>query len=237
MTKFNKLIAGTTILGILGGGIGSAQAALLLDEGFDTFLPVGWSQTNNSDPLGTTGWFAGNTGVFAAQAGAVDSYAAANFLNVDFGGEISNWLLTPELTLSDGSVFSFFTRTETGSAFPDRLEVRASTNGSSSNVGTTATSVGDFTNLLLTINPSLAIGGYPEDWTQYVVTLSGVGAGTQGQLAFRYFVTDTFDNANYIGIDTVALESGASVPEPSTLLVVMLGLAVLGGHLRREVAR
>lgn len=237
MTKFNKLIVGIGILGMLGGGIGSAQAALLLNEGFDIFLPAGWTATNNSSPLGTTGWFAGDTAVLAAQAGAADSYAAANFNNAAFGGDISNWLLTPELTLSDGAVFSFFTRTETGSPFPDRLEVRLSTSGGSGNVGATATSVGDFTDLLLTINSTLATSVYPEDWTLFTATLSGVGANTQGRLAFRYVVNDTSVNANYIGIDTVRLETGASVPEPSTLLVVAFGLTVLGWHLRREVAR
>ena len=39
--------------------------------------------------------------------------------------------------------------------FADRLELRLSTNGASTNVGTTTTSVGDFTTLLLTVNPLL----------------------------------------------------------------------------------
>jgi hypothetical protein len=81
-----------------------------------------------------------------------------------------------------------------------------STAGSSTNVGTTSTSVGDFTNLLLEINPNLVTGGYPESWTLFTVTLSGVGTPTTGRLAFRYFVTDggpSGANSNYIGIDTV----------------------------------
>ena len=49
-----------------------------------------------------------------------------------------------------------------------------STNGASSNVGTTATDVGDFTTLLLDINPTYTTTGYPNVWTQFTVTVSGV---------------------------------------------------------------
>ena len=50
-----------------------------------------------------------------------------------------------------------------------------STNGASSNVGTTATDVGDFITLLLDINPTYTTSGYPNVWTQFTVTLSGRG--------------------------------------------------------------
>lgn len=178
-------------------------------EGFDdiTTLPgAGWAQINNSSPLGSTGWFQGNDAVFPAQTGAPTAYIGANFNNTSGTGTISNWLLTPEINLADGSTMTFYTRVPTGSIWPDRLEVRMSTAGSSTNVGATATSVGDFTNLLLEINPTLVNGGYPEVWTQFTVTLSGVGTPTTGRLAFRYFVTDggpSGSNSNFIGIDTV----------------------------------
>lgn len=239
MTKLNKLIAGIGLLGVFGGVVGSAQAALVLDEGFNSFLPASWVATNNSVPIGSIGWFKGNDAVFPAQAGPVDSYAAANFNSAAPGGDISDWLLTPEVPLTDGYVFSFYTRTEELSLFPDRLEVRASTNGASTNVGATAASVGDFTHLLLTVNPALSLGGYPEAWTQFSVTVSGVGGSVvQGRLAFRYNVTDTNNNGDYIGVDTVKLDSaGRAVPEPSMLLMIALGLAVLPWHLRRGRAR
>src|SRR5687768_18370101 len=44
----------------------------------------------------------------------------------------------------------------------------------STNVGTLPTDVGDFTDLLLDINPTYTTSGYPNAWTQYVVTISGV---------------------------------------------------------------
>ena len=126
-------------------------------QGFDdiTTLPgAGWVQTNHSTTIGTTGWFQGNSAVFPAQGGAATSYIGANFNNTTSADTISNWLLTPPLTLQNGAVLTFWTRTVDAPAFPDRLQVRMSTNGASSNVGTTATDVGDFTTLLLDINPT-----------------------------------------------------------------------------------
>lgn len=66
--------------------------------------------------------------------------------------------------------------------------------------------MGDFTTLLLSINPTLLTNEYPEAWTQYTVTISGLPAPTSGRIAFRYFVTNggsAGDNSNYIGIDNV----------------------------------
>ncbi|MBE2198542.1 MAG: choice-of-anchor J domain-containing protein [Anaerolinea sp.] len=194
---------------------GPVAYALMGDftEGFDdiTNLP-GWFAQNNSSPLGTTNWFQGNNTVFPSHAGAPTAYIGANFNNTAGVGTISNWLLTPELTLYDGDTFSFWTRTTTGSSWPDRLELRLSTAGASTNVGTLATDVGDFTTLLVSVNPSLVSGGYPEVWTQFSVTLSGIPNGTTGRFAFRYFVTNggpSGSNSNYIGIDSVEYVSAA----------------------------
>jgi hypothetical protein len=232
-TVFTKVTA--LAGGVLLAGTVNVSAATLLLENFDdigTLGAAGWSLQNNSSPLGSTGWFQGNAGVFPSQAGAPDAYIAANFENAAFGGTISNWLLTPELALSNGDTLSFYTRT-VGSPFPDRLEVRLSTAGSSTNVGGNATSVGDFTTLLLTINPSLAVGGYPDAWTQFTLTLAGLGGPTSGRLAFRYFVDDTEVDGDYIGIDTVRYDTAAPVPEPMTLGLVGLGLVGLAARRRR----
>lgn len=181
-------------------------AAQLLTEGFDdiTTLPgAGWVLTNQSDPIGITDWFQGNDTVFPAQAGDPTSYIAANYNSTAGSGTISNWLITPPLVLAGNSRIAFWTRTAAGSTWPDRLQVRLSTNGTSSNTGSTATDVGDFITLLLTINPTLAVGGYPEVWTRYEVAINATGTG---RIAFRYFVTNggpSSSNSNYIGIDTV----------------------------------
>lgn len=93
-----------------------------------------------------------------------------------------------------------------GSTWSDRLELRMSTNGGSAAVGADTNSVGDFSDLLLTVNPTLTVGGYPEVWSRYGVTLGDIGAQS-GRLAIRYHVTNAGPigiNSNYIGIDTFA---------------------------------
>jgi hypothetical protein len=108
--------------------------------------------------------------------------------------------------MKNGDIITFYSRIPAGTEYPDRLEIRLSANGASIDVGNTATSVGDFTNLLLTINPTLVLNVYPKVWTQFTATVSGLAAPTTGRVAFRYFVTDAGGNApnsNYIGIDDV----------------------------------
>ena len=200
-------------------------------EGFNDVpsLPVlGWDIINNSDPLGATAWFQGNT-TFDSYDGSSDAYIAANFLNTS-GGTISNWLLSPLVNIEDGNEIRFWTRTPTGSYLPDRMEVRMSLNGNSSDVGLTATSEGDFSELLLTINPTLTLGGYPEAWTQYTVVISSVPVPTSGRFAFRYFVSDagpSGTNSNFIGIDRVQyLVPTSMVPLSNWAMVLSLGLMV-----------
>lgn len=79
------------------------------------------------------------------------------------------------------------------------------------NVGATNASIGDFTTLLLTINPTLTTTGYPAVWTEYTITVSGLAAPTPaGRFAFRYWVTNGGPlgaNSDYIGIDNVTFTS------------------------------
>ncbi len=204
--------------------------AVDLVEGFDDIsdLPSkDWNFQNLSDPLGTTNWFQDVPGNFDAQAGPNDSCLSANFNIVDGSGTISDWAITPTRTYENGDTFSFYTRTGTDSTFADRLQIRMSTNGSSTNVGVTAESVGDFTDLLLDINSTLVGDGYPQTWTQYVITVSGLGGPTIGRIAFRYYVTDggpDGSNSNLIGIDTLQI---TSVPEPSTWALATIGTGML----------
>src|SRR5690606_24557748 len=140
-------------------------------ENFDditTLAGSGWFQKNNSAPAGTNPfWFQGNPpssgGPFIAYNGANNAYIACNFNSTAGGtGTISNWLVTPNRTFKNGDVLTFYTRKyDVGQDYPDRLEVRLSTNGASTNVGESATAVGDFTTLLTSINPTLVPGVYP----------------------------------------------------------------------------
>jgi hypothetical protein len=188
----------------------NAQATSLT-ESFDDVPPPGWATINHSTN-GSSGqiWFQGDQREFSAFSGTADSYAAADYRSIgkSANGTINNWLITPELSLTNGGAISFYTRTSP-SNYPDRLEVRLSRNGTSSNVGSGTGGTGDFTEVLLTINPTLDASGYPDTgWTEYTVPVPA--GGTSGRIAFRYYVTNggsTGINSNYIGIDQFSYQS------------------------------
>jgi hypothetical protein len=202
----------------------------VITEGFDALAgtapnlcPTGWTCTNLSTPLGATNWFQGNATVFPAQAGAPTSYIGANFNNTTGTGTISNWLITPQVSFGTGAALSFWSRTSTGATFPDRLEIRLSTAGASTNTA-------DFTVVIGTINPNLAAGpgacvpaasgvaGYPDAWCQYTLTAAqGIPTSGTGRIAFRYFVTNGGPdgaNSNFIGIDTFSFDEGSTATAP-----------------------
>jgi hypothetical protein len=205
-------------------GLITLSPTCYLTEGFEaitTLVPGGWFMQNNSQPgPGATGWFQGSTAAFPSQSGAANSYIAANYDNGTGTSTLSNWLLTPVVTLQNDAQLTFWTRTVDTPVHADRLQVRMSINGSSSNVGTTATDVGDFTTLLLDLNPTYTLAGYPNVWTQFMATLSGLGSPATGRLAFRYFVENggpTGANSDYIGIDAVqyACPMPTATPTPT----------------------
>ena len=210
-------IAGALLAVTLAAPTAARADAILIQNFDDVTALAGWTLTNNSTPGGSTAWFQGNDGVFPAQDGAPGSYIAANYLNAGLGGNISNWLILPELTLEDGDTLTFLTRS-TG-VFDDRLEVRFS-GGGSGNVGSTDASVGDFTTLLLTVNPALS--------GSYRATGLGTPSRSPGSASAPavspsgYDVPDTNVNGDYIGIDSVVVNH---VPEPATVALVSLGLA------------
>lgn len=193
---------------------GSAQAATtVLTEGFDDINALqDWNQYNYSFPQGQ-GWFQGNAGVFAAQAGAADSYIASNSLAADGGnGSVDSWLITPLLNLTGTSVLSFFSRGAGTPGYSDLLEVRFD-NGS----GTFST-------------PLAILGGldpYPGQWTSYSAVFHAEG---NGRIGFRYL--GDAESLDYIGIDSVKVLT--AVPEPSTWLMFALGLAGVGALRRRS---
>jgi hypothetical protein len=189
----------------------STNAQVLLSNSFDditTLAPTGWTLLNRSTAVGTTTWFQGNAAVFPSYSGATTSYIGANFNATTGTNTISNWLITPSQTLQNGDVISFYTRTGTGSTFPDRLELRLSTAGAFSADPATTTTVGDYTTLALSVNPALNPSEYPETWTQFSYTVTGLTGQVDCRIAFRYFVTlggPTGANSNFIGIDDFAV--------------------------------
>ncbi len=193
----------------------AANADVIYNEGFDdvaNLAAAGWVQSNNSTPGGETGWFQGNSGIFAAESGAADSYIAANYLNAGLGGNVDNWLITPVFHIEQATLITFATRTA-GGLPGDNLEVLYSLGG---------TNTSDFFSL-----GSILSAVYPIDWG----TFSLVGTGTADiRLAFRYLVTDTLNNGDYIGIDSLSV----AVPEPSTIALFAAALLMMFVATRRR---
>jgi hypothetical protein len=189
----------------------SAHADGLYSENFDNLATSGWILTNNSAPAGQS-WFQGVPEIFAAQSGAAGAYAGANFLSTAGNGSISNWLISPEITLGSASVLTFYVRTEAVGGYADALNVYF-------NAGS-ASATSSFTSVLSAVNAA-------QGWTQYSVNLPDAATG---RIAFEYAVSNA-DNANYIGLDTVQI---TAVPEPTTYGLMALGLLGIAALRRRS---
>jgi hypothetical protein len=229
---------------LLSGFVCSTVGAALIAENFDESggffgttgtggvpsSPVvsGWVVKNQSTVAGDNSWRSGSAALlFPPHSGT--GYAAVDSDSTVDMNDISNWLITPTVSFNAGDTLSFYARTAAPVQFADRLEVRLSTNGSSTNVGVGATGIGDFTTLLTSINPNLTLVGFPTTWTQYTVTMPASGTG---RVAFRYNVTNggpAGDNSNFIGIDSMEL-----VPEPMALGTLALAALALHRGQRRQ---
>lgn len=201
----------------------------------------GWAFRNNSNPVGPQGWRVGRYEALIAPSNkpnipAIVGFPAFNstkspndFVSCDVAavntnGDISAWLITPPMTIKNGDVLTFYTRAMDDTQFPiytrDRMQVRGNFTDGTANVGTTASSVGSFTTVLLDINPNIVendLGGYPyTEWEEFSITFSGItGTVKNARLAFRYFMPDSgieggSSGARYaslIGIDNLVFES------------------------------
>lgn len=203
-------------LGVVAGAfavVAQPAQAVSVSEGFDNVAALTtWKVVNLSAPgqPEEPSWQQGDVSELTAHAGAPNS-----FIGIDYSAGVQNtssWLILPQQTsLSSTDVLSFWTKSANGAGgYPDRLEVRMSTNGSC-NPGATTDGVGDFTNLLGSINPTLADTGYPGEWTQVSYPLTGLSTtNVSGCLALRYYITDTSTNGQYVGVDSLSFADNAS---------------------------
>lgn len=216
------------------------QAQFILVENFDTVPGVGWTRTNQSTPAGPSNWGQGVITQFDAGAfsGEPTAFAMVNSASAIGNGTISNWLMSPVISLQNDDIIRFFSRVglpsgQTAVVYPDRLEMRISTNGAATTVPSGVDGVGDYTTLALTINENLTTTGYPTSWNLYEYTVSGLSGPTDCKIAFRYYVTNggtQGTNSNIIGLDLLSVERtlGTNVffksnfavyPNPATDLV------------------
>ena len=207
-------------------GISQNQFSFGFDGTTAAMLSAGWQSTNQSSPAGASTWSnasftlpltgaifgSGNTTTLpVGQAGGNNSFALVNFNSTTGTGTISNWLITPDITVQNGDVVTFYSRkgTDGTTDYPDRLELRMSTTATVLPSGGSA-GLGSFTTVCTTVNPSL-LGGfvYPKVWTQYSYTVTGLAGPTAVKFAFRYFVTNggpSGANSDIIGIDTFSVD-------------------------------
>lgn len=189
-----------------------------LNEGFTApfnAVGAGWFIQNNSVPTGTTTWHQGQSSVFAANSGGPNDFFAADFSSQGATtGGISNFLITPTVTIVNGGVLKFATRTVQTVNYPDRIQVLYSLGLGTGGIGSGTTAVGSFTSLGY-INPSLTTTGYPTVWTVYGLTLTSVSGSGPGRFAFRYFVDDSGPNGangEYVGLDDVQYTTPTCAP-------------------------
>jgi hypothetical protein len=187
-------------------------------EEFDTVavsLNRGWVTRNVSEPKGPNVWQqGGDVNPWFAPFSSSGSYAG--FIGADYTstsaaqGIISNWLISPVITMQNGDKIVFHTRgliyaaSATDSTdYANRMQVRINAMNDGTNVGSGA-DAGDFKITLLDINPFYVEyhtnpamydpTAYPARWTRFEATVSGLNNPVKGRFAFRYFVTDAGSN-------------------------------------------
>lgn len=204
----------------------TAYSQIQLQEGFTApFTPStsGWIRQNLSAAANPTiSWFQGTSNNFPSHSGGPNDYFGTGFLTTKSPTPpiLSVWLITPTVTIEDGAVLEFYSRTMSNpSSYPDRLEVYYSTAGTGTNVGASPTSLGTFSTLLISINPSLTSTGYPNSWSLFSATISGVPSPTTGRIGFRYHIPNGGSApggiGDFVGIDEVKYSGACSISLPS----------------------
>jgi hypothetical protein len=203
-------------------------------EEFDTASQArgrGWVFINKSEPLGQGVWQQG--GGIPPWFQAYSSHGSyVGFIGADYtstsaaAGIISNWLVSPVVTMQNGDKITFYTRgllyysgVGTDSTdYANRLQVLINPYNETLNIGS-GDDPGDFKTKLLDINPTYIFFhtdlaqyspyAYPSTWTKFTATVYGLNEPVKGRFAFRYYVEGGGNNglASGVGIDQVTYTS------------------------------
>ena len=196
-------------------------------EQFDTMQNAynrGWRWINKSVPVGPSVWGQlpeGYTITAYSSRGTNTGAAYVDYLSTSGVDEgiISNWLISPSLTIQNGDKIVFYTKTDvftptTGNPtdFSARMQVCINETNDGLDVGEGDNS-GNF-KPILDINgnedayqPANPIAtAYPGDWTRFEATVFGLNGPIRSRFAFRYFLHGAGGNGkgNGIAIDSVA---------------------------------
>lgn len=184
-------------------------------EEFDSIFRTqarGWVMNDKSYAQGSTAsasWIQGINGVdksgnwfgfnaFSYQL-VPNEFAYSLASSASSHADYSSWMISPVLSVKNGDKISFYTRGDTTGTNYNRLQVRLGYT-SGSDVGGTASSVGSFTNVIMDINSAQAAGGYPQVWTKYEYTFTGISGKADVRVAFRHFMSN-MDFTKGVGID------------------------------------
>ncbi len=192
-----------------------AQASFV--EGFDNngavssgqygpanLIAKGWIFRMQSSPASSQAFFDGHQGSGWPTPQAGPGYLGADGFMSSSSGPVSHWAILPAIPNQvAGDPVTLHVR-RLGS-LPARLEVRYSPSGGIG-TGSGPTAVGDFTQLLVSIDP-IPAGG----WLAYSVAVPGAG-----RIALRFAGQyQSFSGGMYSGIDTLSV--GAPPPQPCNL--------------------
>ena len=195
----------------------AASAEVLLSEGFDDVPALagqGWIFSNGSVPPGpVSNWFQGSTDTLSAHQGAPEAYIASNYLAAEPGGILNNWLVTPEFSTATTVLVSFWLRAEAFEGTSDQVRFGFS-DGSAD---------------LLDFALDTTVTAPTDAWTRYTIQIGSQGSGSTGRFGFQHF--GIADLSNYVGLDTLTI---TAVPEPSTAMILGLGLAGFAAARRRR---
>jgi hypothetical protein len=171
----------------------------------DSSIVADWGQGFSGESKGDTTWFGFNAYSYKTSPDEFAYSLVSRNLGIPYRYSASSWLITPILSVKNGDKISFYTRGDTTGIFTDRMQVLMD-ESTSTVIGDTLSSVGDFTTLLIDINPTQAPGGYPTTWTKYEYTFSGISGTRETRIGFRHYVVDPV-NARGVGIDVFKFEA------------------------------